>query len=98
MGKIDFVKEVKLKTPLETKAGEIAVIKFRKPKAKDLRGIKLGGEIDFAQILDIAGQISDLPTASMINDLSLEDVAPVVEVVDGFLESFQGTGPQPSER
>lgn len=68
----------------------LSVLKLRRPCARDFRPLK-GMEFPFAMMLDFAAELSGLPVATL-DRLDVEDVPRVMEVVNGFLSGFPGTG------
>ncbi len=80
---------ITLDTPIQWGKDEvIKEINIRKPKAKDLRGLKT--DIGFTEILDLTIKICDQPRA-VIDDLEIEDTQKLMEVVGGFFENGQKT-------
>ena len=85
---------ITLKEPVKFGEAEISVLVFRdKLCAGDLRGVKLQklDEMLTDDVLKIAGRLCAQPDPVM-NALSIEDLAQVVEVLGGFFGA--GSGPQ----
>lgn len=73
---------VKLTEPIKFGSETIAELKFRKPKAKDFRGLKM--PLSMGELLDLAGILSAQPKP-VIDELGLDDTKKVLEVVGNFL-------------
>lgn len=82
--------EITLSQPIEWGGESIAVLRLRRPKAKDFRTLK-NMELPFSMMLDFAAELSDLPSAA-IDLLDVDDVPKLVAVISGFLGTSQGTG------
>lgn len=77
-----YVKTITLENPI--KWGEDEVIKevnLRKPKSKDLRGLK--SDLGFTELLDLTVKVSDQPRG-VIDELEGADIMNVLEVVGDF--------------
>lgn len=77
---INFV----LGSPVKWGSEMISQINLRKPKAKDLRGLK--ADLGFTELLDLTIKICDQPRG-VIDDLEIEDTQKLMEIVGGFFES-----------
>ena len=89
MSDVKYTIKVKLSEPIQFGKDEvIKEINLRKPKAKDLRGLK--ADLGFTDLLDLAVKICDQPRV-VIDDLSIEDTQKLMEIVGGFFESGQKT-------
>jgi hypothetical protein len=82
--------EITLKHPIPYGETTLAVLKLRRPKAADFRGLK-GPDKPFDMILDMAARLSDI-TPAIIDRIDGEDVQRLVEVVGGFLGLGPATG------
>ncbi|MBS1247425.1 MAG: hypothetical protein H6R48_214 [Proteobacteria bacterium] len=82
--------EIKLTHPLAYGDTTVSVLKMRRPKAGDFRGLK-GMDKPFDMILDFAAALTDLSPA-VLDRLDVEDMPKLIEVVSGFLGGFPGTG------
>lgn len=87
---MDNIIEIPLSKPFPYGETTLSVLKIRRPKAGDFRGLK-GVDQPFDMILDFAAKLSDL-TPAIIDRLDVEDMPRVIEVVSGFLGGFPGTG------
>lgn len=78
-------KTVQLKHPVTIAGKVIMELVVQEPKAKHLRGLKIGFDgIDMEMILDLAGTLTgQLP--AVIDELSIEDIAELGRVVMDFL-------------
>jgi hypothetical protein len=87
---MEQVIEIPLQHPIKALDEEVAILKIRRPKAKDFRAL---GSFDkpYAALLDFAAALADLPP-SVIDRLDVDDVPKVVGVVSGFLGQFPATG------
>lgn len=86
--------EINLKKPIKTKNGEeITLMRFREPKAKDMRKLKVdqSGDVEFGVMLDIAGSIYE-GAPQMIDELALVDMKQVVTAVGELLDDGEETG------
>ena len=73
---------VKLSEPMQFGSETIAELKFRKPKAKDFRGLQM--PLSMGALLDLAGHLAAQPK-SVIDELGLADTKKVLEVIGDFL-------------
>lgn len=81
---------IRLRRPVRLGSEVIDELRFRAPKAKDLRGLDLdGGRID--SMLDLAARLSG-QTTQAIDELCMEDVREVLELVGGFTGPGLPTG------
>ena len=83
-------KIINLSSPVKFGEETISVLEMRQPKGRDFRELK-NLDRPFSMMLDMAAALSELP-ASVMDDLSAEDVQQVTEAVSGFLSGFPGTG------
>ena len=72
--------QVELKSPVKVGADEIALIEFREPRAKDMRGLKVGQPLTIGDLLDLAVLLSGHPRP-VLDLLSPRDTLEVVAVV-----------------
>lgn len=82
-------KVVKLKTKIQHGSETVAVLEFQPLKAKHLRKMPMNPGL--SDMLNLAGDLCAQPP-SVMDELSAEDTAAVLEVVGGFFGSFQPTG------
>lgn len=80
---------VKLKQPIQFGSEQIHVLEFQTLKAKHLR--KMPAQPGISDMLDLAGVLCAQPP-SVMDELSAEDTAAVMELVGGFFAGFGGTG------
>lgn len=82
-------KTVKLKDPIQFGSETISELVLQKPKAKHFRALPT--QPDTGDILNLAGKLCGQPP-SVIDELSIEDMAAVMEAVSDFLPSSLATG------
>lgn len=87
---------ITLTEPVIGEKGEIAELKFRRPRLGDLRGIRVrfsaaGADIDMADVITVAARLSDQPEA-VISQLGMADASRVVTMVFGFFAASRRTG------
>ena len=87
---------VKLKHPITIAGREVVELAFRRPKAKDMRGLNFGEEKRFDMIFELAGRLSG-ETDVVIGELDIEDMMEVQAVVGGFFSGGLKTGNEPSQ-
>ena len=80
---------VNLSKPISFGTESITKLELREPVAGDLRGMPLNMGMD--EMLALAGKLSAQPD-SVINQLSIPDMAKVMEVVGDFLQGSPATG------
>ncbi|HAJ17350.1 MAG TPA: hypothetical protein DCL57_04505 [Microbacterium sp.] len=83
--------EVTLSTPIQHGSETIATLTFRRPRAGDMRGVKLtigeaGVTLDMGALLDLAAAIAEQPP-SVMEQLELDDAAAVVAAIVPLLPS-----------
>lgn len=71
-----------LKTPIQWGTDTIGELRFRKLKAKDLRGMPIEGRT-MSHVLDVVGKVCGQP-APVIDELSAEDLQEVSSIVGVF--------------
>lgn len=85
-------KTLKLKFPIVGSEGtETTELTFRRPKAKDLRGIDLLN-LNLDGILDIAKKVLENDAPLLIDEIDMADVVPLSELIADFLESGPESG------
>ena len=82
-------KVVKLREPIQFGSETITELKFKKPKAKHFRKLSTSDGMDAT--LTLASKLCD-QTPSVLDELSVDDMAEVIEVIDGFLPDSLKTG------
>ncbi|WP_422460241.1 MULTISPECIES: phage tail assembly protein [unclassified Endozoicomonas] len=85
-----------LKHPVVVGETHVTELTFQRPKAKHMKGIRLGNEIGMDDILLLAGRIAG-QSSLVMDELDIEDVMAVAEVISGFLPAGDVTGPTGSE-
>jgi len=78
---------ITLQEPLQREAGPIAAITLRKPRAGELRGLKLGELInsDVGAVITLLPRISDpFITPEEAANLDAEDIAEIAGAIVGF--------------
>lgn len=83
MSPVNYPYELKLKHPIQFGSEEIKIINYRRPRAKDMRGINMNN-LDFGSVLDIFAKMSDQPPPA-IDEMDAEDAIKAVEVFSSFL-------------
>lgn len=73
--------KLELKEPIVHGSEKIESLEFRKPKAKDFRG--LPAQPNTGDLLDLAGRLCGQPK-SVIDELGVEDMKEVLTVVGNF--------------
>lgn len=86
---------IRLKRPIEFGSERVEELSFRKGRAGDLRGIKLGLEIQADTLITIAARLCGRTTA-VIERLDEADCGEVFALALGFIGRCLGTGPTPS--
>lgn len=84
-------KTLKLKHPIKYGSEEIQELTFKKPKAKDLRGLKIGSTLTMGDIIDLGAKMSG-NAPSVLDELEVDDLMEVAEIVGNFIGSSQETG------
>lgn len=89
-------KTLKLKDPIQFGSETIDELSFRPMNAGDARKVQRreGYEIDY--VLKLAGRLCGQPDAAL-DLLSMDDLAEVAKVVEGFSPTSPPTGGTPSE-
>lgn len=87
---MDETIEITLKRPVAYADGTLSVLKLRRPKAADFRGLK-GIDQPFDMILDFAAKLAGV-SPGVLDRIDVDDIPRLAEVVNGFLGGFQGTG------
>jgi hypothetical protein len=82
---------VALRTPIQWGAATIVELRFRPPKAKDLRRLPMIEGFELDTILILAGRLSG-SVEQVIDKLEGDDLKEVIDVVGGFLRRFQPAG------
>ena len=77
--------ELELEQPVKFGKEYIEKLALREPTSRELRGLKLGGEMTFGDILDIAQKLTEQPRR-VIDSLSKKDAMALVERVGFLLE------------
>ena len=75
---------VKLSEPLVFGDDVYKELSLRKPRAKDIKNVKLN-DLKLADMLVIAAKLADLPSAAVLDDLCMEDVHRLTEAVGELL-------------
>lgn len=90
------VAKITLKHPIPYGSETVTELTFRRPKAGDMRGIKINGngDMSFDDMLTVAQRVTGKPP-SVINEIDFEDLQPVFEVIGGFIKAGQQTGKTP---
>lgn len=77
----------KFATPIPYGAGELAELTMRRPKAGDLKGVKLIGltEMDPSMVIKIAARLATTPVVeAQLEQLEVYDLMELTEKVVGF--------------
>lgn len=83
-------KIIRLKEPIKQGSDFINELRFRRPKAGDLRALdNVTGDV--ARALALAERLTGEPVV-LLDRLGIEDFVTVNQVLDGFLPSGLGTG------
>lgn len=88
-------KTLKLKEPIQFGSETITELRFRAPKAKDLRPLPAEGPKTQGDSIDLAGRLCGQPSVVM-DELGLEDLAEVSSIIEAFMPSGPATGGTPS--
>lgn len=82
-----------LQYPVTFGSDIVTELEIRRPKAKDIRGLKASttGEFEFNELLKIVANITDQPDP-LIGELDIDDTMALVEKVSSFLAGGQETG------
>lgn len=90
------VAKITLKHPIQFGSETVSELTFRRPKAGDMRGIKINaaGDMSFDDMLTVAQRVTGRPPA-VINEIDLEDLKPVFDVIGGFIKAGHQTGKTP---
>lgn len=83
-------KTIKLQEPIQHGAETIHELHVRKPKAKDMRGLPIQ-MTKTDDMLTLLGRVSGRPP-SVIDELSLPDMAACMEALTDFLPDSPATG------
>lgn len=78
---------VLLEEPIEREGGRIEALTLRKPRAGELRGLKVGDLAtgDIAAVIDVLPRISDpFITQAEAADLSMPDISEIAGTIMGF--------------
>lgn len=86
-------KKITLSEPIKFGDEIVKEVNFRKPKAKDLRGLNLE-KIGMADIMDVGIRICDQPKP-VIDELGMKDTGEFLNVVTDFLSDGLDLGPKP---
>lgn len=82
--------EYHLKHPITSGDEQVKVLKFRRPKAKDFRGMDLN-KLDMSAFIVMASRLSGLlPTE--IDEIDGEDWTNVLEIIANFISPGRKTG------
>ena len=87
---VEYIKTIKLSSPIKTAEGEISELKFRKPRAGDFRNVSIPAKL--GDMMDAAGKMCGL----LSSEMDMIEVGDMVEVA-GFLGEFIGDSPQIGE-
>lgn len=82
---------VKFREPIPFGEETFSEIKLRKPKAKDLKGMKLR-DLQVGDILNIASRLCG-ESPAVLDEMGMADAQAVLGVVSDFLEGGGTTGP-----
>lgn len=82
---------IKLRTPIQFGSTTIAELTVRPPTGKDLRRLQTQTGYEMDTVLALAGRLSGQPDG-VIDRLSGDDLAEVIEVVSGFMPNSRATG------
>ncbi len=83
---------LKLIHPIEGSEGtETTELKFRRPKAKDIRGVDLEN-LDMDGVVAICKKIIVGEPPMLVDEIDLADLVPLAELVADFLEGGPTTG------
>lgn len=77
--------EIKLSSPITVDGVAVDVLHLRKPKARDLRGARIG-DGEMSMMLDVAAACAEIPP-SAIDQLECADAMRVISVVADFFGS-----------
>jgi hypothetical protein len=78
-----------LKTPVKFGDQTIAELQIRKPKARDMRALKVSGTFD--DQLKLLGRLAGQPDP-VIDELEIEDMTEALKIVAGFMPDGPETG------
>lgn len=79
-----------LHDPIQVGEETVSELKFKKPKAKHLRGLDLG-KMNVDDFLKLASNLTAEPP-STLDELSFKDLAEVTGVMNSFLDDFLKDG------
>jgi hypothetical protein len=85
---------VRLKVPIEFGSQRIEEITLRRGQVRDLKGIRLGGDVPTESLITVAARLSGQPSA-VIERLDQDDAGEILEAVLDFFGMCLSTGKRP---
>ena len=85
---------IKLNTPIFVANKPVDTITIRRPKAKDLKVFDQAEGGDMAKMFVLLEALTNTPESSL-DELDIDDMAVLMEEVQGFFEKFQKIGGKP---
>lgn len=89
----DIIHTQSLKEPVTVGSETVTELKFKKPKAKHLKALRLGNA-DMSDMLTIVSRLTGQPS-TVVEELSWEDALEAVAFVGKFLPAGPETGEKP---
>lgn len=90
----EVIHTIKLREPVQNGSETVSELKFRKPKAKDFRGVKIH-DTSMGDFLDVASKCCAQPIHIM-DSLSVPDMMEVNAYMGEFFAAGRETGKKPS--